>query len=53
MRRLGLCMKFKTLFISDEEKHGHTFDLPLFFYISMQFLAPRGLIAECVQISVM
>ena len=30
MRRasLGLRMKFKTLFMSDEEKHGHHFDLP-------------------------
>ena len=46
-------MKFKTLFMSDAEKHGHNFDLPLFFKISMQFLAPEGLSAECVQISVM
>ena len=29
-----------TLFMSDEEKHGHHFDLPLFFNITMQFLAP-------------
>ena len=51
---LGLCMKLKTLFMSDadEEKHGHHFDLPLFFNISMQFLAPGGLSAECVQVSV-
>ena len=28
---LGLLMKFKTLSMSDEEKHGHHFDLPLFF----------------------
>ena len=49
---LGLCMKLKTLFMSDEEKHGHHFDLPLFFNISMHFLAPGGLSAECVQVSV-
>ena len=29
------------------------FDLLLFFNISKQFLAPRGLNAECVQVSVM
>ena len=50
---LGLHMKFKTLFMSDEEKYGHNFDLPLFFNICMQFLAPRGSSAECVQVSVM
>ena len=35
-------MKFKTLFMSDEEKHSHLFDFQLlaFFYISKQFLAP-------------
>ena len=33
---LGLRMKFITLFMSDEEKHGHHFDLPLFFNIPMQ-----------------
>ena len=27
---------------------GHLFDLPLFFHISKQFLAPGGLNAECV-----
>ena len=36
----GLRMKFKTLFMSDEEKHGDNFDLPLFFSMSKQFLAP-------------
>ena len=46
---LGLRMKFKTLFMSDEEKHGHHFDLPLFFNMSRQFLAPVGLSAEYVQ----
>ena len=46
-------MKFKTLFMSDEEKLGHHFDLSLFFNISMQFLAPGGLSAECVQVGVM
>ena len=39
----------KTLFISYEEEHAIIFDLPLFF---KQFLAPGGLNAECVQISV-
>ena len=48
MCRFGSRMKFKTLFMSDEEKHGNYFDLPLFFNISMHFLAPRGLSAECV-----
>ena len=51
--RLGLRMKFKTLFMSDEEKNGHHFDLPLFVNISKQFLAPGGLSAECVQVGVM
>ena len=46
-------MKFKTLFMSDEDKHGRHFDLPLFFNMSKQFLAPGGLNAECVQVSVM
>ena len=45
---LGLHIKFKTLFMS-----GHHFDLPLFFNMSKQFLAPGGLSAECVQIRVM
>ena len=53
MRQFGLRMIFKTLFMSDDEKHGHHFDLPLFFNISKQFLAPGGLSAECVQVSVM
>ena len=39
-------MKFKTLFIT-------VHDLLLFFNISNQFLAPCGLNAECVKISVM
>ena len=50
---LGLRMKFKTLFMSDKEKHSHHFDLPLFFNIFKQFLAPGGLRAEWVQVSVM
>ena len=50
---LGLRMKFKTLFMRGEEKHGHHFDLPLFFNTSKQLLAPGGLSAECVQVSVM
>ena len=41
-------MKCQTPLMSDEEKHGHHFDLPLFFNISMQFLAPGGLSTECV-----
>ena len=48
---LGLRMKFKTLFMSNEEERGHHFDLPLFLNISKQFLVPGG--AECVQVSVM
>ena len=40
---LGLRMKCKTLFMSGEEKHGHYFDLRLFFIMSKQFLAPGGL----------
>ena len=39
-------MKFKTPFLSDR-------DLLLFFNMSKQFLAPGGLNAECVQVSVM
>ena len=31
MRRF-MHMQFKTLFMSDEEKHGHYFDLPLYFF---------------------
>ena len=46
---LGLRVKFKTLFMSDKEKH----DLPLFFSLSKQFLAPGGLSAECVQVRAM
>ena len=33
-------VKCKTLFMSDEEKHGHHFDLTLFFNTSTQFVAP-------------
>ena len=52
MRQFGVCMKFKTLFnfMSDEKKRGHHFDLPLFFNISKQFLAPGGMSAECVKL---
>ena len=42
---LGLRIKFKTLFMTDH-------DLLLFFNMSNQFLAPGGLNAECVQVSV-
>ena len=35
------------------KKEGPCFDSPLFFNLSMQFLAPGGLGAECVQVSVM
>ena len=50
---LGSRMKFKTLFMSNEEKHCHHFHLPFFFNMSKQFLTPGGLSAECVQVSVM
>ena len=43
---LGLRMKFKTLFMSYH-------DLLLFFNMSNQFLAPGGLSAESVKVSVM
>ena len=46
MRQFGVRMNCKTLFMSD-------FDLLLFFNMSKQFLAPGGLNAECVQVSVM
>ena len=46
-------MKLKTFFMSDKEKHSHHFDLPLFFNMSKQFLAPGGLSAQCVQVSAM
>ena len=42
---LRLRMKFKTLFMSDEEKLGHHFDWPLYFNIFKEFLAPGGF--EC------
>ena len=42
---LGLRMKLKTPFMGD-------FDLLLFFNMSRQFLAPGGLNAECVKVSV-
>ena len=41
-----------TLFMIDEEKYGHHFDLPLFFNMAKQFLAPGGLSDECVRVSV-
>ena len=42
-------LKIKTLFMIDEGKHGHHFDLPLFFNItSKQFLTPEGLSAEII-----
>ena len=41
---LGLLVQFETLFMSDEEKHGHHFDLPIFFNMS-HFFAPGGLSA--------
>ena len=44
---LGLRMKLKTLFMSDEEKHSHHFYLPfLAFNMLKHFLAPRGLTAD-------
>ena len=38
---LGLLMKFETLFMSDEEKNGHHFDLSLFF-LCPRILGPWG-----------
>ena len=38
MRQFGFRMKFKTLSMSGEEKHGHHFDFPIFFNMSKQFL---------------
>ena len=47
MRQFGVAHEiFKTLFMSDH-------DLLIFFNMSEQFLAPGGLSAECVQVSVM
>ena len=46
IRQFGWRMKFKTLFMSDEEQICHSF-----WYV--QFLAPGGLSGKCVQISVM
>ena len=46
-------MKFRTLFMSGEEKNTHHSDLPLLFNMSKQFLAPGGLSAGCVQVSVL
>ena len=44
---LGLRMIAR--FMSDlKEKHGHYYDLPLFYNMSKQFLAPGGLSGECV-----
>ena len=45
---LELRMKFKTLFMSDEEKHGHNFNFFTLFNVSKQFLVHEGLRAECV-----
>ena len=36
-------MELTTLFMSDEEKQGHHFDLPFFFNMSKQYLAAEGL----------
>ena len=41
---LGLRVKFKTLFMRDEEKHGQHFDLPLFCNTQGQ-KSPGGLLA--------
>ena len=49
MRQFGVRgWVLKPFFMSDEDKYGHHFDLPLFFNLSKQFLAPEGLGAECV-----
>ena len=52
-KKEGLRMKFKTIFMSDEKKHGHHFEWLLFLNTSRQLLVPGGLSAECVQFSVM
>ena len=55
MRQVGVAHEIKTLFMSwsNEDKHGHHFDLPLFFNMSQQLLAWPGLAwglrAECVR----
>ena len=41
MRQFGVAHEIQTLFMSDN------FDLPVFFNMSKQFLAPGGLSAEC------
>ena len=51
---LGLHMKVKTLFMSDEENTTVILIyVPLFFNMSKQFLAAKGLSAEYVQVIVM
>ena len=47
------CCNIATVNMCEKEKHSHYFDLPLFDNMSKQFLAPGGLSAECVQVSVM
>ena len=53
LKKSKLHLLVTQLFTSGEEKHGHHFDLPLFFKKSKQFLAPGGLSAECVEVRVM
>ena len=43
-------MKFKTLFMSDEEKHAIILICRSFYYAQV-IPAPGGLSAECVEIS--
>ena len=48
-----MILKGLTVNMTMGEKNTAYFDLPLFFTMSKQFLAPRGLSAECVQVSAM
>ena len=55
MRQFGLRMNFKTLFMSDEEKHSHHFDFPLLAfllcptnYYVQPILGPLGVLHETV-----
>ena len=48
MRQFGVAHEIENPFMRDEEKHGLHFDLPLFFNMSKQFLAPGGFSAGCV-----
>ena len=50
MRQFGVAQEiYNPLHDRLRKTQLHQFNLPLFFNISKQFLAPRGLSAECVQ----